>query len=81
MGKYGRRQIMQINAKIKVFSVQEGKYINEDKKTFKTLTEMLEIDSYLKDLKELGFIEVFPFVFFSEKMQVSLNVSFSVRRG
>jgi hypothetical protein len=72
---------MQINAKIRVYSIQEGKYINEDKKTFKTLSEMLEIDSYLKDLKELGFVEVFPFVFFSEKMQVSLNVSFSVRRG
>jgi predicted transcriptional regulator len=72
---------MQINAKIKVFSVQEGKYINEDKKTFKTLTEMLEIDSYLKDLKELGFIEVFPFVFYCPKLQLSLNVSFSVRRG
>lgn len=72
---------MQINAKIRVFSIQEGKYINEDKKTFKSLTEMLEIDSYLKDLKELGFIEVFPFVFFSPKLELSLNVSFSVRRA
>jgi hypothetical protein len=42
---------------------------------------MLEIDSYLKDLKELGFIEVFPFVFYCPKLQLSLNVSFSVRRG
>jgi len=72
---------MQINAKIRMYSPEKGTYINEDKKTFKTLSEMLEIDSYLKDLKELGFKEVFPFVFFSEKMQVSLNVTFSVRRS
>lgn len=71
---------MQIVAKIKVYSPEKGIYINEDKKTFKTLSEMLEIDKYLKDLKELGFVEVFPFVFFSEKMQVSLNVNFSVNK-
>lgn len=71
---------MQINAKIRVYSVEKATYINEDKKTFKSLSEMLEIDKYLKDLKELGFVEVFPFVFFSEKMQVSLNVSFSVNK-